>query len=68
MMYAAKIAIRYACGLHRIVYDLHKKFGSGMAAKGSQKIDWETLSLTGVFAALRATRPSPLAAGPLQTI
>lgn len=33
----------------------------GMATKGSQKID-------GGFAALRATRPFPLAAGPLQTI
>lgn len=39
-----------------------------MAAKGCQKIDGENLSLSGGFAALRATRPSPLAVGPLQTI
>lgn len=32
----------------------------GIAIKGSQKID-------GGFAALRATRPFPLAAGPLQS-
>ncbi|MGM9753976.1 MAG: hypothetical protein ACI3ZK_08015, partial [Candidatus Cryptobacteroides sp.] len=41
-VYAAKMALRYAYDLHRVVYDLHRKFGSEMAAKGSQKIDKNT--------------------------
>ena len=41
-VYAVDFAIRYAYGLHRDVYDLHRKFGSEMATKGSQKIDKNT--------------------------
>ena len=40
--YAAKMARRNAYDMHRIVYDLHRKFGSEMATESSRKIDKNT--------------------------
>ena len=41
-VYAAKMASRNAYDMHRIVYDLHRKFGSEMATESSRKIDKNT--------------------------
>ena len=51
------MASRNAYDMHCIVYDLHRKFGSEMAAESSQKIDGENPSHSPGFAALRAPRP-----------
>ena len=50
------MALRYAYGLHRDAYDLHRKFGSEMAAKGSQNIDGENPSLSANNLKLSAKR------------
>ena len=59
------MARRHAYDMHRIVYDLHRKFGSEMAAESSQKIDGENPSHSPGFAALRAPHPFLLAGGAL---
>ncbi|MGM9765236.1 MAG: hypothetical protein ACI3ZO_02650, partial [Candidatus Cryptobacteroides sp.] len=60
-VYAAKMARQNAYDMHRDVYDLHRKFGSEMAAKGSQNIDRENPSLSGIWAF--GPHPCPPAAG-----
>ena len=57
-----KMASRNAYDMHRIVYDLHRKFGSEMAAESSRKIDGENPSLSVGLATLRVPFPFPLAA------
>ena len=57
-----KMASRNAYDMHRIVYDLHRKFGSEMAAESSRKIDGESPSLSVGLATLRVPFPFPLAA------
>ena len=53
-VYAVKMASRNAYDMHRDVYDLHRKFGSEMAAESSRKIDGENPSLSGISHASRA--------------
>ena len=48
------MARQNAYDMHRIVYDLHRIFGSEMAAESSQKIDGENPSLSGISHASRA--------------
>ena len=57
-----KMASRNAYDMHRIVYDLHRKFGREMAAESSRKIDGENPSLSVGLATLRVPFPFPLAA------
>ena len=58
------MASRNAYDVHHYVYDLHRKFGSEMAAESSQKIDGENPSLSGIRHAARAFSLSARRGGP----